>query len=93
MSEIKISEENFKKAHAEGCSDVKRVLETLAPDLFVEPIKYPCFGKYLDGEVVLFTERHKGVSVIQGDLSRVLGYESHTWGDNWTPIKGIKEIE
>ena len=95
--EIKIQEENLRKAHSEGCSDVKRVLETLAPEVFQE--KYPCLKKYQcrdsmhSGLIVLFESPRTGYVVKSVNCIDPLGRHSCTWVEEYFhPIKGIQEV-
>jgi hypothetical protein len=44
MKEIKITKENLLRAHKEGCNDVKKVLETLVPEVFKKEIVFPCYA-------------------------------------------------
>ena len=66
--EVIIYKENLIKAHKEGCEDVKKVLETLAPELFDKP--FPKLMIAEDGEIVFFTGHGKGT---------VIGKHSDEW--------------
>jgi hypothetical protein len=95
---MEIKDENFLKAHREGCSDVKRVLETLAPDLF--EVKFPAFAKgNPSGAIYLFVSANKHIRLTNptivgtsangeiGEIRSEMTYASQY------KIKGIKEVE
>ena len=95
--EIKIQEENLMKAYNEGCNDVKKVLRTLAPDVFA--VKFPCFvkGNYTEA-LYLFLSEYESIRLNNGvakdwDNSRYpigVVITSLKCSDQ-IPIKGIKE--
>jgi hypothetical protein len=99
MSDIILKEENVRKAHAQGCRDVKKVLETLCPEVFKS--EYPCLKQYIDssgkdnGMIVLFTSPKSGIVVkeIEGGLWSLGESRINFWSEhNYRPIKGIQEI-
>ena len=50
MKTIKLKEENILKAHKEGCSDVKKVIENLVPELFPKQETYKLGDRfYVEG--------------------------------------------
>jgi len=90
--EIKIQEENFLKAYREGCSDVKKVLENLAPELFTS--EYPCLKKWkYSNLVVLFTQKKTGYAVTTGGPDKIGDFNEDWVEDDFSPIKGLREIE
>jgi hypothetical protein len=74
--DIKINEENFLKAHKEGCSDVKKVLETLAPELFKS--KYPRMIQYQGSGQVILQVAPKTGYCLSSDRNHFL-YYSQCW--------------
>jgi hypothetical protein len=89
---IEILEENFLKAHREGCSEVKKALETLAPGVF--KTKYPCLKVYNAAPrlVVLFTGPKEGICLEIGHHRYTLGEHRDDWcEDYFRTITGIQE--
>lgn len=85
---IEITEENLRKAHKEGCSDVKRVLETLAPEVFEK--KYPYIGKSKMGNIVLFIGKDEGYALNNNNY--YVGEYLSTFAENhFTKIAEVKE--
>jgi hypothetical protein len=95
MTMIQITEENFKKAHAEGCADVKQVLETLAPEQFGS--KFPYFTKGpLSDAIYLQINQNQAIRLTDGRLpddavGKIGEIIKYIPGNNPIIIKGIKE--
>ena len=98
MNTVNILVENMKKAHAEGCGDVKKVLETLAPDVFAT--KFPCFAQgAVTRAIYLFLSEREHIRLTDGDDEHMqwtskIGEVGHS--NNYSdqhPIKGIREIK
>jgi len=94
---LQFKKSDFIKAHAEGCTETKKVLENLAPEVF--KVKYPCFKRYNNkasnahGLVVLFEKQNCGRVVVPSPTDE-LGKYSTDWSEwNFVPIKGVKEID
>lgn len=100
MVTIQIEKDNIRKAYEDGCSDVKKVLETLFPEVF--KTKYPCFIKVKeefkkDGGTILFVESevHNPI-VIRPNKNNYypVGYKyslSYMDSDCYDFIKGVQE--
>lgn len=94
---IQIEEENFLKAHREGCSDVKKVLENLKPELFER--KLPCLAKIImcsdKGTILLVDEEGIGSVIKPAGSGYAIGekytYDFRKRPEYWEPIKGVKE--
>ena len=102
MATVQIEEENVRKAYKEGCSDVKKVLETLFPEIVKN--KYPCFIKVkeefkADGGTILFveSESHNPIVIIPNKNNyRPIGYQyslSYMNSNHYDFIEGIQEIQ
>jgi hypothetical protein len=75
-----LDENNIKKAYQEGSSDVKKILETLCPDLLKKETPFPKLMKYTDiGTVVFFTKDRCGYVVSVSRTHKILGDYSESW--------------
>jgi hypothetical protein len=94
MDTVNITVENIKKAHSEGCSDVRRVLETIAPEVF--KTKFPCFAKGNPSTAIyLFLSEDQAIRLTEGSrgsgVAGVIGERTHLSYSGQIPIKGIME--
>lgn len=96
MLDIILKAENIRKAHAQGCRDVKKVLETLCPEVFGRTIP-GIYKNYTTGLIVYIASvdgrNGSGWVLNKGDEGNLVNFYSTTWDmARLDPIIGIQEI-
>ena len=101
MSKFVIKEEDIKKAYEEGSSEIKKMFETLIPDLF--KVKFPCVMKNPKNGLIVYMIKESNTRGTEGcgyvlDPGKECYYAKHRYLETWflsvfVPIKDFKITE
>jgi len=85
MGDFTISEENLRKAYNEGSHEIKKVFETLIPDLF--KVKFPCVMINPRTGLIVYMIKESDKCKEEGcgyvlDTGKE-GYQKHKYSETW----------